>query len=88
MTDLLLSPIGRHRPELADVEDQFVVLLNGQIVGTIVKTVMAPKCGPAWLWSITGGRYSARWPRQGRAHDKAEAMADFRHAWTEREAKP
>lgn len=79
---LILSPIGKHLLDLAGTSDHYLVLCDGEIIGTIVKD--ASTHHPAnWLWSITAEHAKREWRKldRGASETKEGAMMAFKAAW-------
>jgi len=56
------------------------VLVDGAVVGRIMKAAAAPEGSP-WLWTLAFGHHEDRTPRHGYAATREEAMARFAKSW-------
>ena len=61
-------------------EDDYDVLVNGIVVGRILKSAAAP-VGMPWLWTLAYGHPEDRTPIYGYEPTREAAMAAFAKSW-------
>ncbi len=83
--ELILRPLGKHSPASAELRDHYVVLVQGEWVGSIELKTRANGQESIWLWSIScelQGDRQDQVPRRpgGMTDSRDEAMREFRAA--------
>jgi hypothetical protein len=61
-------------------DDDFDVLVDGDVVGRIFKVHAAP-VGTPWMWTLAFGHHEDRWPTHGYEASCEAAMAAFAKSW-------
>jgi hypothetical protein len=80
VTDLLLRRASTSRPSGEWNENDFDVLADGAVVGSIFKADAAP-VGRPWMWTLAFGHHEGRAPTHGYAESCEAAMAAFAKSW-------
>ena len=82
MNSLILKPTGSHYGREWSGDD-FVVLLDREVVGRIMLHPQAPKEQP-WFWTITSLEMPPSVYNRGYSATREQAMADFKARWVAR----
>ena len=61
-------------------DDDFDVLVEGVVVGRIMRAIVAP-VGSPWFWTLAYGYHHDRRPTHGYAATREAAMAAFAKSW-------
>jgi hypothetical protein len=61
-------------------DDDYDVLADGNVVGRILKSRVAPRESP-WFWTLVYGYHRDRTPTDGYAATREDAMAAFKKSW-------
>jgi hypothetical protein len=61
-------------------DDDYDVLVDGEVVGRIFKANAAP-VGSAWMWTLAFWHHEDRTPTHGDAATREAAMAAFAKTW-------
>ena len=80
MTQLLLKRASASRPSGHWNDDDFDVLVDGAVVGRIMKVHAAP-VGTPWMWTLAFGQHEDRTPTHGYEATREAAMAAFAKSW-------
>jgi hypothetical protein len=80
MNQLVLKRAALSRPSGQWNDDDFDVLVGGEVVGRIYKTSAAP-VGSPWMWTLAFWHHEDRSPTHGYAATREAAMATFAKSW-------
>jgi len=74
LTTLILKRAALSRSSGEWDDDDFGVLADGVVVGSIMETAAAP-VGLPWMWTLAFGHHEGRTPTHGYAATREAAMA-------------
>ena len=77
---LLLKRASASRPSGEWNDDDFDVLVDGVVVGRIMKSAAVP-VGMSWMWTLAFGYHEDRTPTHGYEATREAAMAAFAKSW-------
>jgi hypothetical protein len=77
---LVLKRASASRPSGEWSDDDFDVLVDGVVVGRIMKAAAVP-VGMSWLWTLAFGYHEDRTPTHGYEATREAAMAAFAKSW-------
>ena len=77
---LVLKRASASRPPDEWNDDDYDVLAEGVVIGSIRKAAAAP-AGQPWLWTLAFGQHEDRTPMHGYEPTREAAMAAFAKSW-------
>ena len=77
---LVLKRASASRPSGEWNDDDFDVLVDGVVVGRIMKSAAVP-VGMSWTWTLAFGYHEDRTPTHGYEATREAAMAAFAKSW-------
>ena len=80
MTALILKRATASRPSGEWNDDDFDVLVDGVVVGRIMKAAAVP-VGQSWMWTLAFGHHEDHTPTHGYAATREAVMAAFAKSW-------
>ena len=80
MPALILKRASASRPSGEWNDDDFDVLVDGVVVGRIMKSAAVP-VGMSWMWTLAFGYHEDRTPTHGYEATREAAMAAFAKSW-------
>jgi len=77
---LVLKRASASRPTGECKDDDYDVLAEGVVIGSIRKVAAAP-AGQPWLWTLAFGQHEDRTPMHGYEPTREAAMVAFAKSW-------
>jgi hypothetical protein len=77
---LILKSASMSRPSVEWNEDDYDVVVDGLVVGRIMKAAAVP-VGMSWMWTLGYGYHEGRTPTHGYAESREAAMTAFAKSW-------
>jgi hypothetical protein len=77
---LVLKRASASRPPGEWDDDDYDVLAEGVVIGSIRKAAAAP-AGQPWLWTLAFGQHEDRTPTHGYEPTREAAMTAFAKSW-------
>jgi hypothetical protein len=78
--ELILKSASKSRPSGEWNEDDYDVVVDGLVVGRIMKAAAVP-VGRSWMWTLGYGYHEDRTPIHGYAATCEDAMTAFVKSW-------